>query len=128
MLDTVMAESERLLVTGTVPPIVYALYTSEVDHFTVVEAIQIERVKKDAKGGYTYPGISKLGYYPKRGNGRWFSGTLVIGDGLDLEQDDKSWMIRDEMFFRIKAHKDSSGFWDLRTYVVEVSPTQLNLI
>ena len=105
-------------------PIVFALYTDEHDHYEIVDYREITTVivKGDYPNGeydYYYPGIKKQGFYPRRSTGKWFSGTLVVGDGTELEEGDKQWMIRDQMDFRIKMHVDSLGRLSWKAYFID---------
>jgi len=75
-------------------PIVFALYTSEQNHYEIIDCKEITTVKvtgnyPDGEYKYTYPGIKEQGFYPPKSSGRWFSGTLVVGDGVDLDVEDK---------------------------------------
>jgi hypothetical protein len=104
-------------------PIVFALYTKEHDHYEIIDYGEITTVivKGDYPNGkydYCYPGIKKQGFYPHKGTGKWFSGTLVVGDGTELEEGDKQWMIRDKMDFRIKMDMDSLGRLSWKTYCI----------
>ena len=116
-------------------PVVYALYTEEHDHHKIIEYREIEtvRVKGDYPDGdyeYYYPGIRDLNFYPPKGTGKWFSGTLVVvvGDGIELEDGDKKWMIRDKMDFRIKMVMDSSGQPSWRAYYIDFPIVSLELL
>lgn len=105
-------------------PIVFALYTKEHDHHEIVDYREVTTVmvRGDYLGGeydYCYPGIKKQGFYPHKGTGKWFSGTLVVGDGTGLEEGDKQWMIRDKMDFRIKMHVDPVGRLSWKAYFID---------
>ena len=111
-------------------PIVFAMYTEEHDHSRIIEYKEIPtvRVKGDYPNGeyeYSYRGIRNLGFYPAKGTGKWFSGTLVIGDGIELDDDDKRWMIRDQMDFRIKVDKDTKGKLTWKAYSMSFSSVPL---
>jgi hypothetical protein len=108
------------------PPIVFALYGKEEDHFDIVGYRQIENVKAKGDDDYHYPGIRDQGFYKPKGSGKWFSGTLVVGDGLDIDDGDKRWMARDGMDFRIKLHREkASAPWQRRVFVLELIPSSL---
>jgi len=114
-------------------PIVFALYTKEKDHREIIEYREIPTVKVtgdylEGKYDYTYPGIKNLDFYVPAGGGKWFSGTLVVGDGTELEDDDKKWMIREQLDFRIKMVMDSSGKWCYKSYFIDFPDVSLDLI
>ena len=110
------------------PPLVFALYGSEDDHFEIIDYRRIETVKSRGQDDYYYPGVKKLGFYPPKGTGKWFSGTLVVGDGLELDDDDRRWMIRDQMDFRIKMHRVlADDPWQHRVYILEVLEASLDI-
>ena len=115
------------------PPIVFALYGREDDHLDIMDYRRIETVKARGEDDYYYPGIKKQGFYPPRGTGKWFSGTLVVGGGLDLDDSyaygsDRYWMIRDQMDFRIKMHRNSpTAPWSYKVYVLDISETALQI-
>ena len=93
-------------------PIIFALYTSEKDHCEIlcykeITSVVVRGNYPNGDYAYNYPGIKKAGFYPPSGAGKWFSGTLVVGTGTDLEEGDKEWMIRDHMDFRILMDMDS---------------------
>lgn len=102
--------SNRMTKGRLAKPIVFALYTNEKEHYKVIDIKEIRTVRVSGNYpedySYTYPGIRDQGFYPKKGLGMWFSGTLVVGDGLDLDEGDKRWMKKDEMYFRIKVDID----------------------
>jgi hypothetical protein len=105
-------------------PIVFALYTKEHDHheITAYREIPTVEVKGDYPDGeydYKYPGIKKLDFYPNKGAGKWFSGTLVVGDGLELGDSDKNWMVREAVDFRIKMDKDPERKLAWRAYYID---------
>ena len=113
--------------------IVFALYTDEHDHYEIVDYREITTVvvKGDYPNGkydYCYPGIKKQGFYPRKGTGKWFSGTLVVGDGTDLDEMDMQWMIRDKMDFRIKMDRDPVGKWSYKTYCVDFPIISLDFV
>ncbi len=110
------------------PPVVFAMYGDEADHLHIISCREITTVKAKGDRGYRYPGIKDCGFYPERGTGIWFTGTLVAGDGLELNHDDRHWMIRDEMDFRVKLDRSGEREWDWRAYVVEVNETTLHLL
>lgn len=104
-------------------PIILAIYTDEHDHRKVVDYREIPTVKVRGnypKGDYeiTYPGIKTMGFYPRKGTGKWFSGTLVVGDSTELYERDKRWMIRDQMDFRIKMDRDAQGQLNWKAYQI----------
>ena len=114
-------------------PIVFALYTKEHDHHEVITYREIPTVKLigDYPNGeyrYIYPGIKKMGFYPPKGTGKWFSGTLVVGGGVELEEEDKKWMIREQLDFRIKMDGDPVGKWSYKTYCVDFPTVSLDLL
>jgi len=105
-------------------PIVFALYAKEHDHHEVITYREIPTVKVigDYPNGeyrYIYPGIKSMGFYPRKGSGKWFSGTLVVGDGVELDEEDKKWMIREQLDFRIKMHMDSLGRLSWKAYFID---------
>jgi len=113
-------------------PIVFALYTKEHDHHEVITYREIPTVKVigDYPNGeyrYIYPGIKAMGFYPPKGAGKWFSGTLVVGGGVELEEEDKKWMIRDKMDFRIKMDRDPTGEWSYKAYCIDFPAASLDL-
>jgi hypothetical protein len=115
--------TDRLTKGSLDKPMVFALYTDEHHHYEIVDYREITTVvvKGDYPSGeydYCYPGIKKQGFYPRRGTGKWFSGTLVVGDGTELEEGDKQWMIRDQMDFRIKMHVDTLGRLSWKAYFI----------
>ena len=114
-------------------PIVYALYTEEHNHSKIIDYREIQevRVRGDYLSGeydYYYPGIRDLNFYPPKDTGKWFSGTLVVGDGIELEGGDKKWMIRDKMDFRIKMVMDSSGQLSWKAYYIDFPIVSLELL
>ncbi len=105
-------------------PIVFALYTDEHEHHKVVSYREIPTVKVigDYPNGeyrYTYPGIKSMGFYPRKGLGKWFSGTLVVGGGLELDEEDKKWMVREQLDFRIKMDVGPPGQWSWKAYFID---------
>jgi hypothetical protein len=113
-------------------PIVFGLYTKEDDHYEVVSYKEIPTVRvtgtyPNGDYNYSYPGVRQLGFYPKKGTGKWFSGTLVVGDGIDLDEGDKQWMIRDKMDFRIKIDMDSLGQLSWKAYHMDFPAASLEL-
>lgn len=105
-------------------PIVFALYTKEHDHHEVITYREIPTVKVigDYPNGeyrYIYPGIKSMDFYPRKGSGKWFSGTLVVGDGVELDEEDMKWMTREQLDFRIKMHMDSLGRLSWKAYFVD---------
>ena len=116
------------------PPIVFALYGCEDDHFDIILYKRIESVtatKVRGEDSYSYPGLRKANFYPPPGTGKWFSGTLVVGDGLDLDKSDESgsdkwWMRKDGMDFRIKMDRQNPHEpWEHRVYVLDVHESSL---
>jgi hypothetical protein len=121
--EMIQAITDRLTKGSLDKPIVFALYTKEHDHYEIVDYREITTVmvKGDYPNGeydYCYPGIKKQGFYPHKGTGKWFSGTLVVGDGTELEEGDKQWMIRDQMDFRIKMDADPQGRLSWKAYFI----------
>ena len=115
-------------------PIVFALYTQESDHSAVIDyreitTVELIRASEYPNGNYNYkyPGIKKLGFYPPSGTGKWFSGTLVIGDGIELETEDQKWMVKDQMDFRIKLEIDQLGQLSYKTYCIDFPVVPLEL-
>ncbi|MBL7165242.1 MAG: hypothetical protein ISS55_02000 [Dehalococcoidales bacterium] len=113
-------------------PIVFAMYTTVDDHSEIIDYKEIPTVKVtgDYPCGdydYKYPGISELDFYPKKSSGRWFSGTLVFGDGTELDESDKKWMLRDEMYFRIKVYKGGNGKLQWKAYYLDYPEVSLLL-
>ena len=100
------------------PPLVFALYSKEDNHYEIID-YKIAPVQTKGDNDYTCPGMRKQGFYPPQNTGKWFSGTLVVGDTTKLDEGDKFWMIRDRMDFRIKMDKDSSGKWSYKAYCLD---------
>jgi hypothetical protein len=73
----------------------------------------------DGNYGYTYPGAKAAGIYVRKGTRRWFCGASVAGDGLELSADDRRWMKKEEVFFRIKAGKGADGELRVQVYYIE---------
>ena len=90
------------------PPLVFALYGKEDNHYEII-AYREAPVQKKGDDDYSCRGMQRLGFYPDKGEGKWFSGTLVVGDGTELDDGDKFWMLRDKMDFRIKMKKNPVG-------------------
>ena len=114
-------------------PIVFAMYTTVDDHSEIIDYKEIPTVQvtgnyPNGDYDYKYLGISELGFYPKKSTGRWFSGTLVFGDRTELDESDKKWMLRDEMYFRIKVYKDSDGKLQWRVYYLDYPEVSLDLL
>ncbi len=114
-------------------PIVFALYSKEDNHHEIVEYREIPTVKvtgdyPDGEYDYSYPGIRDLDFYLPKGTGKWFSGTLVFGDGTDLDEQDKRMMVsRDQMDFRIKMDRDPTGEWSYKAYCIDFPAASLDL-
>ncbi len=131
--EEIMQAVNNKLIRGRLDkPVVFALYTKEHNHYEVVAYREIITVKvrgdyPNGEYNYIYPGIKEQGFYPPKGTGKWFSGTLIVGDGTDLEELDKQWMIRDQMDFRIKMDRDSLGqlFW--KAYYIDFLIASLDL-
>lgn len=125
--------NDRLTKGDLEKPIVFALFTKEDDHCEIVSYRKIPTVrviKGDYPNGdynYIYPGIKDRGFYPPKGAGKWFSGTLVVGDGIDLDEDDRKWMIRDQMDFRIKVDRDAKGRLSCKAYYLDCPSVPLEL-
>lgn len=105
-------------------PIVFALFTKEDDHLKIISYKEITtvKIKGDYPNGeynYTYPGIKALGFYPRKGEGKWFSGTLVVGDEIDFDESERKWMVREQMDFRIKMDKDDQGRLSWKAYYLD---------
>lgn len=121
--EMMQAITDRLTKGSLDKPIVFALYTKEHDHHEVITYREIPTVKVigDYPNGeyrYIYPGIKSMGFYPRKGSGGWFSGTLVVGDGTELEEEDKKWMIREQLDFRIKLHVDPPERLSWKAYFI----------
>ena len=123
--DKIMELVNQRLAKGSLDkPIVFALYTTEDNHYEIVDFREITTVKvtgdyPDGEYGYRYPGIKKQGFYPPKGSGKWFSGTLVVGDGTELWEGDKDWMVREQLDFRIKVDRDSLGQLSWNVYHID---------
>jgi hypothetical protein len=76
---------------------------------------------------YKYPGIKKLDFYHPGGKGRWFSGTLVVGDDIDLDASDKKWMVRERLYFRIKMDIGDNGSLQSKAYSIDFPEIPINL-
>jgi hypothetical protein len=114
-------------------PIVFALYTTVNDHSEVTDYKEIPTVKVtgDYPYGdydYKYPGISELHFYPKKSSGKWFSGTIVFGDGTTIDESDKKWMLRDEMYFRIKGIVDDKGKIHWKAYYLDYPEVAIDFL
>jgi len=125
--------NNRLIQGSLERPIVFALYTKEHDHHEVTTYREIPTVKvigdyPNGEYSYIYPGIKKLDFYPPKGTGKWFSGTLVVGDGIELEEEDKKWMIREQLDFGIEMDRDPVGKWSYKTYCVDFLIVSLDLL
>jgi len=125
--------NNRLMQRSLDKPIVFALYTNEYNHYEIIDYREITTVKVigDYPNGdynYYYPGIKKLDFYPRKGTGKWFSGTLVVGDGTDLDEEDKKWMIRERLDFRIKMDRDSLGQLSWKAYYIDFPIASLDLV
>jgi len=108
------------------PPLVFALYTKEDNHYEIIDYREITTVKAH-DDDYKYPGTKELGFYPPKGTGKWFSGTLVVGDGTELDEGDRKWMVRDKMDFRIKMDKGHTAKWSYKTYCIDFPTAALHL-
>lgn len=132
--EEIMQVVNNRLIQGSLDkPIVFALYTKEYDHHEVIAYREIPTVKVigDYPNGeyrYIYPGIKKMGFYPPKGVGRWFSGTLVVGGGIGLEEEDKKWMIREQLDFRIKMDRDALGQLSCKAYYIDFPVVSLDLL
>jgi hypothetical protein len=123
--------SSRLEKGSLDKPIVFALYTKEQDHHEVIDYREIPTVEVRGKYPddytYQYPGIGKMDFYSPKGTGKWFSGTLVVGDGTDLDEDDKRWMVKEQLDFRIKMDINSQGHLSYKAYFMDFPVVSLNL-
>ena len=114
-------------------PVLFALYTPEGDHLKIISCREITTVKvrgeyPNGEYEYTYLGIKALGFYPPKGMGKWFSGMLVAGDGVDLSDLDKTWMVREQVYFRIKLDKKHDGTLHWKTYFLDFPEVQMNFL
>lgn len=141
-MDITMAKSlwdelldivQKRISTGALQkPLVFALYTPESNHYLVTGFREIPTVKvtgnyPNGKYDYSYPGIKKEGFYSPKGGGRWFSGTLVVGDGTELDISDKEWIVKEELYFRIKMAYDGNGNLHWKTYCIDFPEVLFNL-
>lgn len=113
-------------------PIVFALYTDEHDHHKVISYREITTVKvigdyQKGKYDYCYSGIKNQDFYPHKGTGKWFSGTLVVGDGTELEEGDKQWIFGDKMDFRIKMEMDPVARLAGKAYFIDFPVVPVDL-
>jgi hypothetical protein len=111
-------------------PIVFALYSGEKNHFEVNEFKEIEAVTlsgryPDGQYTYEYPGVKSKALAPPDGSGKCLSGTLVIGDGLDIGDRDEKRMIRGNQFFRIKMDRDPGGEWESSACYIQFAEASL---
>jgi len=109
------------------------LYTPEDNHSRIISYREIPtvKVKGEYPNGdyeYNYPGIKDLGFYPPKGTGEWFSGMLVAGDGVDLGDLDKKWMVREQVDFRIKLDRDHNGNFYWKAYFLDFPEVQMNFL
>ncbi len=51
-----------------------------------------------------------------KGTEKWFSGMLVAGDRTELDDHDKKWMVREQVYFRIKLNKKREGNFEWKAY------------
>jgi len=109
------------------PPLVFALYGKEDNHYEII-GYRRAPVQKKGENDYQCRGMRDAGFYPDKGEGKWFSGTLVIGDGIELDDVDKFWMLRDKMDFRIKMARDPEGKWQYRAYYIDFPVVSLDLV
>ena len=108
------------------PPLVFALYGKEDNHYEIIDYREAP-VQKKGDDDYTCRGMKDQDFYPPKGTGKWFSGTLVVCDGIELDEEDKLWMIRDKMDFRIKMDKDPTGGWSYKAYCIDFPTASLDL-
>ena len=108
------------------PPLVFALYGKEDNHYEIIDYRKAP-VQKKGDDDYTCRGMRDAGFYPDKGEGKWFSGTLVIGDGTELDDGDKFWMLRDKMDFRIKMARDPVRQWSCKAYCIDFPTASLDL-
>ncbi len=125
--------NDRLTKSKLDEPIVFALYTKEHDHDKIIEYREIPTVEvtgnyPNGEYDYKYPGIKALDFYPPKGEGKWFSGTLVVGDTTKLDEGDKKFMIRDQMDFRIKMDRDPLGQLSWEAYYIDFPIVSLDLV
>ncbi len=130
--EIVQVINDRLKQGSLDKPVVFALYTKEDNHYEIISYREVPTVEVQGDypcGEYTYryPEISELSFYPRKDSGKWFSGTLVVGDDTKLDEDDKKWMIRDKMDFRIKMDKDHLGQLSWKAYYVDFPVGSLDL-
>jgi hypothetical protein len=126
----------RLAQRNLEQPIVIALDTPETNHYQVIGwreilTVTVTRVighYPNGKYEYTYPGVTKAGFYHAKGKGIWFSGTLVVGDAIMLSEPDMRWMRKEGLYFRIKRDRNAQGEWDCRAYDRDFAPASLRLI
>ena len=52
----------------------------------------------------------------------------MFGDGLELDDDDRRWMIRDEMTFRVKVDVDDKGQLQSKAHIVSFVESSVELI
>lgn len=109
------------------PPLVFALYSKEDNHYEIIDYRKAP-VQKKGDDDYTCRGMRDAGFYPDKGEGKWFSGTLVIGDGIELDDGDKFWMIRDQMDFKIKMDRDPLGQLSWKAYYIDFPIVSLDLV
>lgn len=108
------------------PPLVFALYGKEDNHYEIIDYREAP-VQKKGDGDYSCCGMKDQGFYPPKGEGKWFSGALVVGDTTELDEGDKQWMIRDQMDFRIKMDRDPTGEWSYKAYCIDFPAAPLDL-
>ena len=108
-------------------PLVFALYSKEDDHYEIIDYREAP-VQKRGDDEYSCRGMKGQGFYPRKGTGKWFSGTLVVGSGIDLDEVDKKWMIRDQMDFRIKMDRDPTGEWSYKAFCIDFPTASLDLV
>lgn len=110
-------------------PIAFALYTKEDDRSHVLRCrelpLKLNGSYPNGEHSYTWPGITKAGFYAKKGSGEWFEGTWIFGDGLNLDTNDIRWMGREETPVRVKVDRDASGRYEWKAY--RLSPVQIQV-
>jgi hypothetical protein len=64
-----------------------------------------------------------------KGSGKWFSGSAVFGDGVDLGDEDRRWIVREQLYFRIKMDTDPvTGQLISNSFLLDFPKVNLNII